>query len=167
MIYWLCIAFGLAFVLAVFPFGSVELFLIGLAIQRPDIPWLALGAVVATGQVFGKLVHYYAARGVLRLPALARVGARATPENGRARWRSRLAATMATATDKARERPGWLHTVFATSTLIGLPPFGATTVLAGFVEMRVSTFLMVALSARFIRYSALAAAPTVVEGLLF
>lgn len=169
MTYWLCITFGLAFILAVFPFGSIELFLIGLVIHRPDIPWLVLGVVVATGQVFGKLVHYYAARGALRLPALARVGARTAPapEHGRARWRNRLAATMTKATDRARERPAWLHGVFATSALVGLPPFGATTVLAGLVEMRPAIFLAVALPARVVRYCVLAASPAVVEGLLF
>jgi len=169
MTYWLCIAFGLAFGLAVLPFGSIEVFLIGLVVHRPDIPWAALGLAVATGQVLGKLVHYYAARGMLRLPALVRVdpGGASAGNSGRPGWRTRLATTMVKATDRARERPAWLFGVFSVSALVGLPPFGATSVLAGLVEMRVAVFLAVALPARFVRYSALAAAPAVMEGLLF
>jgi membrane protein YqaA with SNARE-associated domain len=165
MAYWLGIALGLSFALAVVPVGSIEVFLVGLVLHRPDIPWLLLGAVVAVGQVFGKLVHYYAARGVLRLPAFVRPSADGEPETKG--WRGRMARTMAKAADRADERPGWLLSVFGVSALVGLPPFGATSVLAGVVGMRVSVFLGVALPARWIRYCGLAAAPSVVQGILF
>ncbi|HEX6355333.1 hypothetical protein [Actinophytocola sp.] len=167
MAYWLCIGFVLAFGMAVFPFGSIEVFLIGLAVNRPDIPWLALGAAVATGQVLGKLVHFYAARGALRLPALIRPAPDATPERGRPGWRTRLTATMASATERAERHPGWLHAVFAVSALVGLPPFGATTVLAGLVGVRPGVFLAVGLLGRITRYSGLAAAPGLLTHVFF
>jgi membrane protein YqaA with SNARE-associated domain len=167
MAYWLCIGFVLAFGLAVFPFGSIEVFLIGLAANRPDIPWLALGVAVATGQVLGKLVHFYAARGALRIPALIRPGAVANPVPGRQGWRTRLTATMASATERARRNPVWLHVVFAVSALVGLPPFGATTVLAGLVGVRPSVFLVLGLVGRIVRYSSLAAAPGLLTNVLF
>ena len=170
MAYWLGIAFGLAFLLAVFPFGSIELFVVGLVVREPGIPWLALGVCTAAGQVAGKVVHYYAARGVVRLPAFTRAGAEpgAEPDGEeRAGWRARAASWMAMAMDRAQERPGWMFGVFSVSTVVGLPPFGATTVLAGMVKMRMPVFLAVALPGRCIRYSALAAAPPVVASLLF
>lgn len=165
MAYWLCVALGLSFALAVVPVGSIEVFLVGLVLHRPDIPWLLLGVVVAVGQVFGKLVHYYAARGALRLPTFVKV--EADGERETRGWRGKVARTMAKATDRARERPGWLLSVFGVSALVGLPPFGAMSVLAGVVGMRLSVFLGMALPARGLRYCGLAAAPSAVEGILF
>ncbi|TDQ00491.1 hypothetical protein [Labedaea rhizosphaerae] len=166
MAYWLGITFGLAFLLAVFPFGSIELFVVGLVVREPEIPWLALGVCTAAGQVLGKVVHYYAARGVVRLPAFTRADAK-PQEKERTGWRARAADWMAMAMDRAQERPGWMFGVFSVSTVVGLPPFGATTVLAGVVKMRMPVFLAVALPGRCIRYCALAAAPPLVASLLF
>jgi membrane protein YqaA with SNARE-associated domain len=151
---WLCVTFGLALGTAIVPIASIELFLIGLVAHRPDIPWLALGAVTAAGQVSGKLVHYYAARGAMRLPI-------PVPR------RARLEAAMARAVDRAHERPRWMHGIFGASAVFGLPPFAVTTILAGATRMRLSVFLAAGLVGRFIRYSALAAAPAAVGGLLF
>jgi len=166
MLTWLAIAFGLAFATAVVPVGSIELFLIGLATNRPDIPFLALGAVVAVGQVTGKVLHYYAARGVLRLPSLTRRRARREPR-ARGRWPERVSAWTSRAAERAREHPRWMAGMFGVSSVVGLPPFGATTVLAGLTRMRLEIFLSAGLAGRFVRYSCLAAAPAVVADLLF
>jgi len=162
MAYWLSIAFGLAFLFAVIPVGSIELFMLGLIAHRHDIPWLALGAAVATGQVLGKLVHFYAARGALRLPVFVRVKTSAVPDRP-----SRLATIIAVATERARAHPVWRHAVFSVSALIGLPPFGAATLVAGLVGMRTAVYLAVGLTARVVRYSFLAAAPSLVADLLY
>src|SRR6266496_1180302 len=69
MLLWLGISMGVAFGSALLPLISVEIFLLGLVTQQPGIPWLALGAVIAIGQVAGKLIYYSAAKGSLRLPA--------------------------------------------------------------------------------------------------
>lgn len=169
MAYWLCITFGLAFLLAVFPFGSIELFVVGLVVREPTIPWLALGVICAAGQVLGKVVHYYAARGVVRLPAFARVEVTSdgAADNERTGWRAKVANWMAMAMDRAEERPWWMFGVFSVSTVVGLPPFGATAVLAGLVKMRMPVFLVVALPGRSIRYCALAAAPPILASFLF
>ncbi|MGM1065529.1 hypothetical protein [Saccharothrix sp. Mg75] len=170
MLTWLGIAFGLAFATAVVPFGSIELFLIGLVTQRPDIPFAALGAAIAAGQVLGKLVHYYAAVGALRLSwrpprwlsrRLPRRAARPEREPGR------VAALLKAATERAREDPRWMAGVFGLSSVVGLPPFGMTTVLAGLTRMRVELFLAVGLAGRFVRYSCLAAAPAVFGDVFF
>ena len=63
MLAWLGLTLGVAFGSALLPLVSVEIFLIGLAVQQPHIPWLLLGAAVAIGQVAGKLLYYYAAQG--------------------------------------------------------------------------------------------------------
>jgi membrane protein YqaA with SNARE-associated domain len=45
--------------------------------------------------------------------------------------------------------------------MIGLPPFMATSVLAGMVRMKLSAFLGAGLIGRFIRFSIVAASPAV------
>ncbi|MDU0289435.1 hypothetical protein [Saccharothrix longispora] len=161
MLTWPWIAFGLAFATAVVPFGSIELFVIGLVTQRPDIPFAAVGAVVAVGQVLGKLVHYYAALGVLRLPPLLR----RAPRPGRAP--GRVATWMRAATERAQESPRWMAGIFCVSSVVGLPPFGATVLLAGLTRMRVELFLAIGLVGRFARYCCLAAAPGVFDDVFF
>ncbi len=72
MIAWLGLTLGVALGSALIPLISVEIFLVGLALEQPHIPWLFLGAVVAVGQVSGKLLYYYAARGEARCSACRR-----------------------------------------------------------------------------------------------
>jgi membrane protein YqaA with SNARE-associated domain len=57
MLMWLGLSMGIAFGSALLPLISIEIFLIGLVTQQPQIPWLALGAVIAVGQVAGKLFY--------------------------------------------------------------------------------------------------------------
>lgn len=158
---WLAIAFGLAFATAVVPFGSIELFLIGLVTRRPDIPFVALGAAIAIGQVLGKLVHYYATVGVLRLPRL--LSRSPSPE----RRPGRVATWLKWATERARESPRWMAGVFGVSSVIGLPPFGLMTVLAGLTRMRVELFLAVGVAGRSVRYSCVAVAPAMLDDVFF
>jgi membrane protein YqaA with SNARE-associated domain len=161
MVMWLGTAFGLACLSAVVPVLSIELFLIGLVTQRPDLSPVALGGAIAAGQVLGKMVHYYAARGAVRLPSLLRRTPRADRPSGRVVSWTRSAAL------RARDRPGWMVGVLGTSSVVGLPPFGAMTVLAGLTGMRLSLFVAVGFGGRFIRYSCLAAAPAMLANLVF
>jgi membrane protein YqaA with SNARE-associated domain len=167
MVTWLGVSFALAFAFAVVPVGNIELFLVGLVTYRPDLPWLALGAVVSTGQVCGKLVHYYIARDAARLLGLVRRYVAAAPSHRPAGHRSRFTSAMTHTVERARAHPRWWLTTFATSALFGLPPFAAMTIVAGIVRMRITVFMTIGLAGRFIRYSITAAAPTLVANYLF
>lgn len=169
MIGWLCVAFGTALGTAVAPVISIEVFVVGLASALPDMHWLLLGAVVAAGQVGGKLFYYLGARGSIRLPAplykrLHRERVR-EPSPRRERWQlrtKRFRRWLETVRERCHRHPFWMNSTYAVSSLVGLPPFMATTVLAGIVRMRIGVFLTTGLVGRCIRFSLLAAAPTLV-----
>jgi membrane protein YqaA with SNARE-associated domain len=172
LVAWLIVTFGVAFGSAVLPLISIEIFLIGLAAQEPHIPWLALGAVVAVGQVGGKLIYYYAARGSLRLPAFLhrKHPVDRPPSPRRERWAlrtKRIRAWVEVLREKCHRHPRWMFGTYGVSSVIGLPPFMATSVLAGMVRMSLSAFLSAGLIGRFIRFSALAASPALFASWLF
>ncbi|TCP50150.1 membrane protein YqaA with SNARE-associated domain [Tamaricihabitans halophyticus] len=161
MVTWLFVAFGVAIGSALLPLVSVELFVIGLASQRPDIPWLAIGLVVAGGQLAGKVPYYYAGRGTIRLPAWLRRGPRPLSAR-RIRWQlrfKRVRARLEAIRERCHRQPAWMVTTMGFSSVSGLPPFMATTILAGYVGMRLSTFLTTGYVGRAIRFCALAACP--------
>lgn len=172
MIAWLGLTLGVAFGSALLPLISVEIFLVGLAMQQPHIPWLFLGAVVAVGQVSGKLLYYYAAKGDLHLPAFMHKWRRKekveTPR--RLRWErrtKRVRMWVEALREKCHRHPRWMVGTYGVSSVIGLPPFMATSVLAGMVRMSLTAFLGAGLVGRFIRFSALAASPALCAGWFF
>src|SRR2546428_1303196 len=90
MLMWLLISVGVAFASALLPIISVEIFLIGLVTHRPGIPWVALGAAIAVGQIAGKLIYYFAARGSLPLPKFMHRKPKVKPPSDRREaWGSR------------------------------------------------------------------------------
>jgi membrane protein YqaA with SNARE-associated domain len=149
---WLAVTAGVCLLSAVVPVVNAELYLVGLVTQQPQLPWWLVGLAAAVGQLTGKLVFYYAGRGSLRLPA--RLHRRSGP--GRpGRWSDRLARFQVTCQD----RPVWTTSVLLLSAAVGLPPFAATSFVAGVARVRLGIFLYTGLVGRFIRFSAIAAAP--------
>jgi membrane protein YqaA with SNARE-associated domain len=163
VIAWLGLTLGVAFGSALLPLISIEIFLVGLAMQQPHIPWLCLGATVAVGQVAGKLLYYYAAKGSLRLPSfMHRKEKIDTPR--RIAWRrrtKRLRMWVEFLREKCHRHPKWMVGTYGLSSVVGLPPFMATSVLAGMARMSLSAFLGAGLIGRFIRFSLVAASPAV------
>ncbi|MCI2420345.1 VTT domain-containing protein [Saccharopolyspora sp. K220] len=149
--------FGVSVASALLPLISIELFAIGLVLKGPDIPWWLLAVVIATGQIGGKLLHYYAARGVIRLPRMLR-----RKSEGKGRWRAWLEKFR----ENCHRRPVWTGAVLLISALASLPPFAAVAVIAGWAKVPVTTFLITGFVGRFIRFGALAIAPGVVIGWL-
>lgn len=166
MIAWLGLTLGVAFGSALLPLISIEIFLVGLAMNQPHIPWLCLGAVVAVGQVAGKLLYYYAAKGTLRLPKFMHCREKIdTPR--RVAWRrrtKRIRGWVEFLREKCHRHPRWMVGTYGVSSVLGLPPFMATSVLAGMVRMKLSAFLSAGLVGRFIRFSIVAASPAVFAG---
>lgn len=145
--------FGVSVASALLPLISVELFAVGLVLKEPDIPWWVLALVIATGQIAGKLLHYYAARGVIRLPKFLRREKKERDSKGR--WRTWLESFR----ENCRNRPVWAGAILLISALASLPPFAAVAIVAGWAQVPVSTFLITGFVGRFARFGALAAAP--------
>jgi membrane protein YqaA with SNARE-associated domain len=64
--------------------------------------------------------------------------------------------------DKCHRHPKVLIAATACSALFGVPPFLATTVLAGLAGLSLGTFVAASLPARFLRFTLLAASPNLV-----
>jgi membrane protein YqaA with SNARE-associated domain len=165
----LCVAAGVAFGSALLPLINVEIFVLFLVMREPALPCLALGAVVAVAQVSGKMIYYIAARGWLHLPKF--MHRRPKPLTARrARWQQRtkrVRAWIERLTEKCHRHPHWMAGTYGVSAVVGLPPFMATTILAGLARMSVTMFVTTGLAGRFIRFSLLAAFPAVLHGWLF
>ena len=175
MLAWLFVALGIAIASSVLPFLSVEVFVVAFAAHHPHLPVLAFGAVTAIGQVTGKLLYFYAARGSLHLPAFLHRSARASmntdapgpaPERGFRRWWhltwGRLRLWWLWLREKCHRHPKLLIAATACSALFGIPPFLATTVLAGLAGLSLGTFVAASLPARFLRFTLLAMSPSLV-----
>lgn len=169
---WLGVTLGVSFSSALLPVISIELFVLGMASSQPGIHWLMIGAVVAVGQMAGKLVHFLAARGSIRLPRFLMVRFRARerpPSPSRDRWQARtkrIRAWFERMRERCHRHPHWMFGTYSLSSVLGVPPFMAITVLAGLVRMKLSVFLSAGLLGRFARYSALAAMPAAFSGAL-
>ncbi|HEY3708126.1 MAG TPA: hypothetical protein VGL64_02025 [Amycolatopsis sp.] len=170
---WLLITFGVAFGSAIVPLVNAELFVVGLCASQHNPHWLWLGAAVAAGQIAGKLLYFLAARGSIKLPKflhdrLHRVRER-PPTERRERWHRRtkvLRSKVEALRERCQRHPNWMAGTYGVSSLVGLPPFMATSVLAGMVRMRMSTFLAAGLAGRWVRFSLLAASPALFAGWL-
>jgi membrane protein YqaA with SNARE-associated domain len=70
-------------------------------------------------------------------------------------------------TERCHRHPHWMFSTYAFSSVVGLPPFMATTVLAGLARMPLSAFLTTGLIGRFVRFSVLAASPALITHWMF
>ncbi|GHF76327.1 membrane protein YqaA with SNARE-associated domain [Amycolatopsis bartoniae] len=164
MLGWFFLTLGVAFGSALIPVISIEVFVLGLVTGEPGTQWLLVGAAVAIGQIAGKLLYYLAARGSIKLPAVLhdRLHRQRPPSRWRDRWHVRtkwLRGKVEALRERCHRHPAWMTGTYGISSVVGLPPFMATTVLAGLADMRMSTFVTVGLAGRFARYSVLAACP--------
>ncbi|WP_243793130.1 YqaA family protein [Saccharopolyspora gloriosae] len=151
----LATAFGMSVASALIPVISVEIFVVGMVVKGPEVPWWLLALVVTIGQIGGKLLYYYAARGLIRLPRF--MERKSDPEQHQGRW----AAWLERFRFSCQTRPVWTGGVLLLSATASLPPFLATCVIAGWARVPVSTFLVTGLVGRFARFAALAVAPGV------
>ena len=145
-------SFGVALASALMPLISVELFVIGLALKGPELPWWSLALVIATGQIAGKMLYFYAARGVIKLPSFLR---RKTEGGSKGRWAAWIDRSRST----CRKRPLWTSGVLLVSAIASLPPFAAIVFVAGWAKVPLATFLVTGFVGRFLRFGVLAVAP--------
>ncbi len=153
---WIGLTLAYCVLSALVPVFNTELYLVGLAAGQPQLHWGLLGLTAAVGQMIGKVVFYYAGRGALMLPA------RLHREPGRQRA-GRWARQLQRFQEFSDQRRMWTVGMLLASALTGLPPFAATSVLAGLARVRLVTFLMTGLIGRFIRFAAIAAFPSLLS----
>jgi membrane protein YqaA with SNARE-associated domain len=128
---------------ALLPFVNTELYLIGASALMPRGMWVPLVISGSIGAMAGKVLLYYAGRGVVKLP-----GGRV--QRGVAAMQARMEA-----------RPTAGKMLYLVSAVAGLPPFYVTTLAAGAVEMNFAFFLLVGLAGRLVRFGAVVALPHV------
>ncbi|HKP76252.1 MAG TPA: VTT domain-containing protein [Longimicrobiaceae bacterium] len=126
---------------ALLPFVNTELYLIGAAALTPRTLWAPLVVAGTVGAMVGKVLLYYAGRGVVKLP-----GGRV--QRGLAKTQARMEA-----------RPAVGMALYAVSAVVGVPPFYVTTVAAGAVGMNFWFFLVAGFVGRLVRFAAVVALP--------
>ncbi|MFI6101513.1 hypothetical protein ACIA8G_38715 [Lentzea sp. NPDC051213] len=160
------LTFGVALGSSLLPFISIEAWVLGLCTHWPGVSFWIVGLVVAVGQVLGKLLYFYAARGDIQLPKFFH---RKKKENAKPslfqRWfgpGTRVHRWYDWVHAKCKKHPNWMAGTHAVSSLIGVPPFMATSVLAGLAGMSTAMFIVTGMVGRFARFSFLAASPAMV-----
>ncbi|MFI9384831.1 hypothetical protein [Kutzneria sp. NPDC052558] len=168
MLMWLAISLGVAVGSALCPLVSVELFLIAMVADghHPPIACWILGAVVAIGQVVGKLLYFFAARGHIKLPKWLQPKDKPSRQTWWTTAWARITTWFTALQARCERHPKLMIATTGVSSVVGMPPFMATTVLAGVARMSVIAFVGVTLAGRFIRFTALAASPNLLTHVL-
>jgi membrane protein YqaA with SNARE-associated domain len=160
------LTFGVAFGSALIPFISIEMWVVGVGARWPGVSCFIVGLVVAVAQVLGKLLYFYAARGDIKLPKFMHRKEKVRTKPSRlARWfgpGTRMYRWGDWIHVKCRAHPNWMAGTHAVSSLVGVPPFMATSVLAGLAGMSTAMFVLTGLVGRFARFSLLAASPAMI-----
>jgi len=131
---------------ALLPFVNTEVYLIGAAALMPRTLWVPLVVAGSVGAMAGKVLLYYAGRGVVKLP-----------------WK-RAQKGLAVMQARMEAKPAVGKLLYSASAVFGLPPFYVTTVAAGAVKMNFTFFLVVGFIGRLIRFAAVVALPALAKG---
>ena len=132
-------AFVVGAISSAIPIISAEIILAGFVVTAGNF-WLAvaLGVLVATGQMVMKIPMYQAVRGATRLTHPKADGKLARAKAWVERW---------------KDKPFLLTFVSAS---VGIPPYYVLALLAGMLEMRFRTFIGVSYVGRVVRFVAVA-----------
>jgi membrane protein YqaA with SNARE-associated domain len=131
---------------ALLPVVNTEVYLIGAAALMPRpllVPLVVAGTV---GAMAGKVLLYYAGRGMVNLP-----------------WK-RAQKGLAAMQARMEEKPAVGKLLYSVSAVVGLPPFYVTTLAAGAVKMNFTFFLVVGFIGRLIRFALVVALPQYAKG---
>jgi membrane protein YqaA with SNARE-associated domain len=138
-----CYVFGL--ISAVVPCFNAELILVSLcALSQSKVSLLAVAILATAGQMSGKCTMYWLGRRSLGLTS-------ARHAEALARWRARL-----------ERSPRSVLAVVFVSSLVGVPPFYVTSVLAGALKVGFAEFTAIGTCGRFLRFASVAFFPQLV-----
>ena len=140
--------FALTLVSAVAPWINAELVVLSFTTTASSPAMIVALVIVATaGQMTGKMALY----------AAGHRGARAPSE--------RMARILGTWRPRCEANPWRADWLVLVSSTIGVPPFIATSLLAGALRMRIARFLVAGSIGRLIRFGALALASDLIVGM--
>ena len=131
----------------VVPLIQTELYLVGLAAVVDPRHLPALAVIAALGQMAGKVLVYYAGRGVLRLPF---------KKDRMGQWEEKL-----------RSHRGGVDGVLFLSAFLGVPPIYAVSISAGALRWSLTRFLVVGFVGRTLRFVVVMAVPALAKSLFF
>ena len=132
--------FGFAFVSGVIPFVlNIELYLLAVA-AFTDAPAAAIVGLATAGQTAAKLVLYLVGRGALNI-----------------RWVKKGAASKAAGA--FAKRPGAGLGIVALSSVVGIPPLYAVSLVAGTLRLPPAAFTVIIVAGRLGRFTAVYLAP--------
>ncbi len=133
--------FGVCVAGSIIPLINTEIYLVSAVALSPASYVAPLVVAASLGQMVGKVVMYYAGRGVLRLPS--------------ERVRTRMVAMQARL--QARPRAG--AAILFASSVVGVPPLYVVSIACGAVRMNLAAFFVIGLVGRLIHFAAIAALP--------
>jgi membrane protein YqaA with SNARE-associated domain len=126
---------------SIIPLINTEIYLVSAVALSPRGYVVPLVIAASLGQMVGKVVMYYAGRGVLRLPS--------------ERVRTRMVAMQA----RMQARPRAAAAVLLTSSVVGFPPLYIVSIACGAVRMNLAAFFLIGLFGRLVHFAAVAALP--------
>ena len=139
--------FALTVVSAVAPWINAEIVLLSFTTTASSPGMTAVFVIVASaGQMTGKMALYSAGHRSSRAPS------------------ERLARVLDTWRPRCESNPRRAEWLVLVSSTIGIPPFIATSLLAGALGMRIARFLVAGSIGRLIRFGALALAGDLIMG---
>lgn len=144
---WLT-TFAICVVGAIVPLVNTEIYLLSVSSLSP-VEFVTPLVIAATiGQMTGKVVMYYAGRGLLRIR--------------REKMRRRIVQLR----DWMDQHPRLAKVTLFSSATLGLPPLYAVSVACGAVGMGLVSFLVIGSVGRFIHFAAVAILPQYAKALL-
>lgn len=131
------------FLAGLIPLINAEVFLVGVSIwvvKRPEqLP--AIIILAALGQMFAKVILYYAGMGMFEMPT--------------GRWKAKVEKARAYMT-RWEQKP---YFVYAASASLGLPPLYLTTFAAGAMKINFTLFCLIGFAGRLLRFAVLVSIP--------
>lgn len=143
----LCLTtFAFSALSALVPVVNIEIYLLSAAALAPRAMAVPLVIAATVGAMAGKLVLYFAARGVVKLPG------------------ERLKRGLETARTQLEQRPRMGKLIYFASASAGIPPYYVMTVAAGAVRMNLPFFLVAGFAGRLIRFAFIVFVPYFARG---
>jgi membrane protein YqaA with SNARE-associated domain len=128
--------------------------------MHPELDWWLAGPIAASGQVLGKMVYYFAARGAITLPQLLQRSMQKQPNRGWLQWCHRFQR-------ECQDRPLWSIGVVLSSSVFGVPPFALLIVSAGLTRLPLAIFFPASVVGRVARFCTIASSPALIQAWWF
>lgn len=126
---------------AIIPLINTEIYLLSVSALTPRAFVFPLVVAATIGQMLGKLVMFYAGRGVVRIRS------------------PRVQRAVAALRTRLESRPVFAKWVLFTSATVGIPPLYVMAVACGTMGMGVVSFFVVGVAGRLIHFSVVALIP--------